>query len=96
MTKYAFGVLTCLLVTLVSSAGCSAGADDDDGDLVAECQAYLAAERNCLSAVGPEVAQQRAKATRSAFKIAAKDPAGRNKLAAQCRAAQAQISRTCR
>jgi len=93
MTKCALIAFTYVLVILV---GCAGRVDNDESDPIPECQAYLAAERNCLSAISPEVARERTKSTRAAFTMVARDPVGRNQLAAQCRAAEQQISRTCR
>jgi len=91
-----FAVLACLMVAVVCTPACSGSTNADDRELVPECATYLAAMKHCMAGASPDIAAQRAAATRQAFTVAAKDQAARDRLGAQCRAAQEQLSRACR
>jgi len=88
----------CLALAVLFAPGCASRADGsaDDREVVPECRAYLEAMKHCTQGVSPDVAAQRTAATREAFTVAARDQAARERLSAQCRAAEQQISRACR
>jgi len=91
-------VVPSLVVAVAFASGCSSRADNspDDREIVPECRSYLDQLSKCTQSISPNVAAQRTAATRQAFAIAAKDDAARERLSAQCRAAEQQISRACR
>ncbi|WP_394841150.1 hypothetical protein LZC95_29280 [Pendulispora brunnea] len=77
-------------------AACGSVADENTG--ISECDSYVRALSRCAAAAGQDLASQRTGMARQTFIAAAKDKddVAREKLAAQCRAAEAQLSRACR
>ena len=89
-------IMRLTLTFALCASACGSRTSADDQELVPQCANYLAEVNRCTKGVSPDVASQRAAATRQAFAIAAKDQAARDRLSAQCRAGQEQLSRACR
>ncbi|WP_394830462.1 hypothetical protein LVJ94_28550 [Pendulispora rubella] len=88
--------IALLGVAFFLTACSSSVADENTG--IAECDSYVHALSRCASVAGSTVASERTAMARQTFVTASKDKddAAREKLAAQCRAAEAQLSRACR
>src|SRR6266436_1580976 len=91
-------VVIGLLGSMVGALGCGSHAEGniDDKEMVPQCVSYIQALNRCQLGARPDVISQRAAGARKSFLVAAKDQAARDKLAAQCSAAEQRISRACR
>jgi len=93
--SFALALSGALIVLLAAiDLGCSGSPNEQE--VVPECGTYLSALERCTQSLGPGVASRRTAAAHQVFTAAAKDEGARARLAAQCSAANEQISRACR